>query len=146
MGMQHINFRGIRERWQAIIGADEYVQIDVTYISLGDMVSVYAAKYCAKEADEPYLDNVPYRNRTGRHSGLLRPKLIVMHPVERVAVINDAILRTLKAEAIKTLWWFDPRFDEGFTWIGEKALEVIKLFHGLQVDEYGEEVYTSVIS
>lgn len=142
MGFQTVNFRGIRERWEEIIGAQEYTQIDVTYVSVGNMVSVYAAKYCSKEASASYLDNVPYRNRTGRHTGEFRRNLIPMHPLETVSNINQAILTFLKGEACRTLWWFDPRFDEGFTIIGDEALKVIKEFHGLQVDEYGEEMYT----
>jgi len=65
-----------------------------------------------------------------------------MHQLETVDRINQAILIFLKGEACRTLWWFDPRFDEGFTIIGEKALKVIKEFHGFQIDEYGEELYT----
>lgn len=135
MGYQTINFRGIRERWEEIIGSNQYTQVDVTYVSLGDMVSVYAAKYCSKEASATYLDNVPYRTRTGRHSGELRKTLIPMHPLEKVDKINHAILSFLQGEACRTLWWFDPRFDDGFTIIGDKALKVIKQFHGFQVDE-----------
>lgn len=145
MGHQTINFKGIREQWESIIGAYQYTQIDVTYVSLGNMVSVYAAKYCSKEASASYLDNVPYWNRTGRHSGELRKKLIPMHKKETVERIDKAILSFLQKRACETLWWYDPRFDEGFTIIGDEALKCIKEFHGLEIDEYGEEVYSSVI-
>jgi hypothetical protein len=145
LGCQTVRLKGIRERWQTIIGSNTYTQVDVTYVALGDMVSVYAAKYCSKEASSSYLDNVPYRNKTGRHTGELRRHLIPMHPVETVSRINQAILSTLQGEACRTLWWFDPRFDEGFTIIGDEAVRVIKVFHGLEVDELGEIQYDSCI-
>lgn len=146
MGFQTINFKGIREFWESVIGSYQYTQIDITYVTVGDMVSVYAAKYCSKEASAASLDNVPYWNRTGRHTGELRRKLIPMHQKETVSRINEAILKFLKGEACRTLWWFDQRFDEGFTIIGDEALNVIKAFHGLEIDNEGECQYTSDIS
>ena len=145
LGAQTINLRGIRERWEKVIGSNTYTQIDVTYVAVGDMVSVYAAKYCSKEASSSYLDNVPYRNKTGRHTGELRRQMIPMHRKEAVSRINQAILSFLHGEACRTLWWFDPRFDEGFTLIGDEALKVIKAFHGLEVDSVGEIQYDSSI-
>lgn len=145
LGMWTINFRGIRERWQEIIRTDQYTQIDVSYIVVGDICSVYVAKYCAKEADASYLDNVPYRNRTGRHSGEFHRELIPMHQLQTVGRITTGILRKLQKRACDTLWWYDPRYDEGFTLLGDKAIEAIEEFLGTQIDMYGEELYTLFI-
>lgn len=138
LGQWTINLRGIRERWMEIIHAPRYTQIDVTYIFVGDMCSVYVAKYCSKIADATYLDNVPYLNRTGRHTGQLRSRLIPMHPRETFSRINQGILKALKGEACRTLWWFDPRFDEGFTLLGDLAIPVIQEFRRMWLDATGQ--------
>lgn len=145
LGMHTINFRGIRERWERTIGAQEHTQIDVTYLTLGDIVSVYVAKYCAKEASNLLLDNVPYRNRTGRHSGELRKELIPYHPLETVDRITQGMLLAAKRTASGLLWWWDPRYDEGFTILGDEAVKLIAELHGMRIDSYGEETYTSRI-
>lgn len=132
----------VRHAWMRIIRVDRYTQVDVKEIPIADVVGVYVSKYCAKETSSLVLDNVSKRNRTGRHAGIIRRKRIPMHTLEKTEKINQAILSFLVGEACRTLWWYDPRFDEGFTIIGDKALEVIAKFHGLRVDLYGEEVYT----
>lgn len=129
----------IRLAWMRILGVTQYTQVDSKPLAVAEVVSVYTAKYCAKQDDPSYLDNVPYRIRTGRHAGELRRKLIPMHTLEKTAQIDQAILSFLQGEACRTLWWFDPRFDEGFTILGDQALAVIAKFHGMRLDLYGEE-------
>lgn len=138
LGQWSIALRGIRERWMEIIRTKTYTQIDVSYITVGDMCSMYVAKYCSKEASSSFLDNVPYLNRTGRHTGQLRGKLIPMHPRFTYERISQAILKMLKREACRTLWWFDPRFEEGFTILGDLSLPVIQEFRRLWLDATGE--------
>jgi hypothetical protein len=111
--------------WTKIIRAKQKVQVDVRILPSGELPAVYAAKYCAKEASEQYLDIVPKRNRTGRHAGELRTNLIPFHPLETYERICDGMRRFLQGRACDTLWWYDPRFDEGFTIIGEVASEFI---------------------
>ena len=52
--------------------------------------------------------------------------------------INQGILKMLRGEACKTLWWFDPRFDEGFTILGDLSLPVIKEFERMYLDCTGD--------
>lgn len=131
LGHHNIGQENVRQVWERTIGATQRTQVDVSSISIGDMVSVYAAKYCAKEASSKYLDNVPKRNRTGRHTGELRRNLIPSHPLEVTERIDDAIVKFLQGRACETLWWYDARFDEGFTILGDVALEMIADFRGL---------------
>jgi hypothetical protein len=124
----------LRMVWMRTIGAKRHTQIDVQRINVGDMVSVYAAKYCSKESSSLHLDNVPYRNKTGRHAGWLRVKLIPFHPLDTFYRVNDAIVLAMRARACETLWWYDPRFDEGFTILGDVAIEIIRDFYGIAID------------
>lgn len=117
--------------WTKIIGAKQHVQVDVRILPSGELPAVYAAKYCSKEASNPSLDNVPKRNRTGRHAGELRTALIPFHPLETYLRICDGLVRFLRCRACETLWWYDPRFDEGFTIIGDVARELIDDFKRL---------------
>lgn len=135
LGHHNIGEENVREVWMRTIGAKQFTQVDVASVSIGDMVSVYAAKYCSKEANATDLDNVPKRNRTGRHAGELRRNLIPSHPLETVERINDGILRFMQKRACETLWWYDPRFDEGFTILGDAALEMIADFKGMDWTE-----------
>jgi hypothetical protein len=127
----------IRLRWMAIIGVSTYTQVKIKPLAIPEAVSVYVSKYCAKEASHLVLDNVPKRNRTGRHAGELRKELIPLHPLEVVTLIDDAIVRFLRGRACETLWWYDPRFDEGFTILGDVALEYIRDFNDLRIDATG---------
>jgi hypothetical protein len=131
----------VRRKWMSIIGSTRHTQIDLQRVELGSMVSVYAAKYCSKVADASILDNVPKRNRTGRHAGWLRTKLIPVHPKEVYERVGKAIVLALRKRACETLWWYDPRFDEGFTILGDTAIEVIREFYGMRLDDMGEFVY-----
>jgi hypothetical protein len=124
----------IRLKWMEIIHATRWTQVRVTDLTVADMVSVYAAKYCAKEANASYLDNVPKRNRTGRHAGEKRTNLIPFHPLEVTCKIGEAIVKFLRGRACETLWWYDPRFDEGFTILGDQALEAIADFKKMCLD------------
>ena len=128
----------VRKKWMKTIGSGRHTQIKLQRVSLGDMVSVYAAKYCSKASDLSVLDNVPYHNRTGRHAGWLREHTIPRHPKEVYEKVSEAIVLALRKAACKTLWWYDPRFDEGFTIIGDKAIDIIREFYGIAVDSQGE--------
>lgn len=119
----------IRAKWQSIIAAEQFVQVKVKTLRQSEKVAVYVSKYCAKEQTDYHLDNVPKRNRSGRHAGELRSNLIPLHPLELIEKIDDAMLRFLKCRACDTLWWYDPRFDEGFTILGNEALELIREIH-----------------
>lgn len=126
----------IQRRWAEIIGVRRWVQVDVSPLDVAEVASVYAAKYCSKEASATYLDNVPKRNKTGRHAGELRRDLIPVHPLQVTRDINRAIAMRLGERAAETLWWFDPRFAEGFTIIGDTALEFIADFRQLLLDRH----------
>ena len=132
----------LRKVWMRTIGAKRHTQIDLQRVSLGDMVSVYAAKYCTKASDASILDNVPYHNRTGRHAGWLRENTIPRHPKEVYENVSKAIVLAMRRRACETLWWYDPRFDEGFSIIGDAAIDVIREFYGITVDSIGELPYT----
>lgn len=119
----------IRMRWMSILGVKQYTQVKIKHLLQPEKVAVYVAKYCAKEASVPYLDSVPKRNRTGRHSGELRKALIPLHELEVVEKVDTAIVLFLKRRASEVLWWFDPRFDEGFTVLGQEALDLIRDIH-----------------
>lgn len=124
----------LRRRWADVIGVTRKVQVDVRPLEIAEAVSVYVAKYCAKVSDATYLDNVPKRNRSGRHAGELRAKLIPLHTLEVVKRIDDAIVLALKRRACETLWWYDLRFDEGFTILGQDAVELIREIHEKYLD------------
>jgi hypothetical protein len=78
---------------------------------------------------------VPKRNRTGRHAGRVRRSLVPYHPIKYTLEINKAIRDFLQRRACEMLWWYDDRFDEGFTIIGDRALEVIREFNEKKLDE-----------
>lgn len=124
----------LRRRWMEILRTKTYTQVDVKPLKVADMVACYVSKYCSKEANATYLDNVPKRNRSGRHAGELRRRLIPSHEKHVIHAVNDAIVRFLKGRACDTLWWFDPRFDEGFTVLGSQALELVKDLHENYLD------------
>lgn len=137
LSIQAIEEERVRTRWKEIIGAKQYVQVDCRELSVGDMVACYVSKYCSKEASQSYLDNVPKRNRSGRHAGELRKALIPTHPQEVVRTIDQGIVKMLRGRACETLWWYDERFDEGFTVLGDVALEMIKEINDIKVDGSG---------
>jgi hypothetical protein len=124
----------IQRRWAEIIGVTRWVQVDASPLDVAEVASVYAAKYCAKECTPILLDNVPKRNRTGRHAGELRRNLIPLHPIQVTRSINKAIALKLGERASETLWWYDPRYSEGFTIIGDLALEFIADFREILLD------------
>jgi hypothetical protein len=124
----------IRLRWMEIIRVRQYTQVKIKQVANAEVASVYAAKYCAKLAPSLLLDNVPKRNRTGRHAGRLRRSLIPYHPVEMVKRLDKAILDYLRAKGCEMLWWYDDRYDESFTIIGDRALEIIKEFKEICVE------------
>lgn len=119
----------IRLQWMSILGISQYTQVKIIPLTIPEAVGVYVAKYCAKEASSLLLDSVPKRNRTGRHAGELRKDCIPLHPREVVRNIDEAIKKFLARRAYETLWWFDPRHDEGFTVLGDVALEMIRELH-----------------
>lgn len=125
-------------RWKEIIGAQRKVRVECQDLLVGDMVACYVSKYCSKEANDTELVNVPKRNRTGRHAGELRRALIPMHPLEVTKRIDEAIVMSLQRRACETLWWYDPRYDEGFTILGDEALRYIADFNQKSLDTGGE--------
>lgn len=126
LGTSDIQEPEVEMAWTKIIGAKQRVQVDVRIVIDGELPAVYAAKYCSKEASEQYLDIVPKWNRTGRHAGELRKELIPVNPLRLILSITDGMRRFLQNRACDTLWWYDPRFDEGFTILGEVAKEFIE--------------------
>jgi hypothetical protein len=125
---QGITKEEIRKIWHGVIHSPRKVQVDAKTVSSGSMAAVYSAKYCGKDEDATALDNVSYLNRTGRHAGWLRKGLIPMHPLEIVARIDAALVELLRARAHEILKYYDKRFDEGFTVLGDVALEIIQDF------------------
>jgi hypothetical protein len=122
------------KRWMQIISVRRFTQVCIRPLEIAEAVSVYVAKYCSKEASNLLLDNVPKRNRCGRHAGELRKALIPLHEREVVQRVNQAIVMHLRGRACETLWWYDPRFDEGFTILGDDALELIREIHRNYLD------------
>jgi hypothetical protein len=86
-------------------------------------VSIYIAKYCSKPPDTLLLDNVPYRNKTGRHAGWLRLKLIPMHPRTLINITGTALESFLFARASEMLSTYDGRYGKGFTVLFDLATE-----------------------
>lgn len=119
----------IRLKWMKILGVNQYTQVKIKALEIPEAVGVYVSKYCAKEAPNLLLDNVPKRNRTGRHAGELRAELIPTHAKEVVRRVEEAIVKFLSRRGYETLWWYDPRHDEGFTILGDVALEIIREIH-----------------
>lgn len=124
----------LRAYWMHVIGATRHTQIKIQRLSVGEMPAIYAAKYCAKERVLSILDNVPKRNKTGRHAGWLRNSLIPYHPLEIVERLDKEVAELLRHRANEVLWWYDLRHDEGFTILGETAVEVIREFFPNGVD------------
>jgi hypothetical protein len=130
----------VRRCWAKSIGCDGFVSVKSLPVKVGDMAAMYCAKYCSKEEPPLLLDNVPYRNKTGRHCGWLRKSLIPLCPVEKLQRVSEAMVKFLKGRACDTLWWYDPRFDDSFTLIGPDALATIKEFRKIFLDtELGVE-------
>lgn len=134
LGMPRICEMKIRLKWMSILNVSRYVQVKIKSLDVPERVSVYVAKYCAKEATSQSLDNVPKRNRTGRHAGEWRKELIPMHTLETVKVIDRAMMLFLKRRACELLWWYDPRIDDGFTILGDEALNLIRDIHENYLD------------
>jgi hypothetical protein len=135
----HIPEQDIRLRWQSILGVSQYVQVKIKHLVQAEKVAVYVAKYCSKEQTNTYLDCVPKRNRTGRHAGELRRSLIPVHKQEVIERVNQAIVLALKRRACEILWWYDPLFDEGFTILGQDAVDLIRDIHENYLDGDAKE-------
>jgi hypothetical protein len=128
----------VQNRWREIIGVSRWTQVDCKPLEVADAVSVYVAKYTAKEASSLYLDNVPKRNRSGRHAGELRKNLIPLH--ERIVVerLEYHIVKWLKSRADEQIWYYDKELDEGFTMLGDQATELIADVLERFIDKEGE--------
>lgn len=127
----------IRLFWMKMLGVRQFTQVKVKSLEIPEAVAVYVSKYCTKEQLPLVLDYVPKRNRTGRHAGELRKELIPTHPFEVVTMIEAGIVKMLRQRACDTLWWYDERYDEGFTILGQEALDLIKDFEDLVIDGKG---------
>lgn len=113
-------------KWMTIIGVKRFTQVNIKPLEIAEAVSVYVAKYTAKEASTLLLDDVPKRNRTGRHAGELRKSLIPTHDKKVVSDIEEYLVIKLKQRANELLWWYDVKWDDGFTLLGSDAEELIK--------------------
>lgn len=120
-GCRFMSKRWIAERWATAMGSREPIVVDVQRCDNYGKVSNYIAKYCAKEPDTLLLDNVPKRNKTGRHAGWLRKPLIPMCPEKVIEVRAEELREFLRGRANDLLGWYDLRFDNGFTIIGNEA-------------------------
>lgn len=127
-GQVSVSEKTLRKHWARILSYKGHVQVKSKRVEVGKMAGLYVSKYCAKEEVSSLLDKVPYLNKTGRHCGWLRRHLIPVHPLRTVVKLNRAIVDWLRGRACETLWYYDARFDEGFTILGETALEIIREF------------------
>ncbi|KAL0630409.1 hypothetical protein Q9L58_010743, partial [Maublancomyces gigas] len=85
--------------WMRVIGSRRHTQLKIQRLQVGEMPAVYAAKYCAKVTNATILDNVPKRNKTGRHAGWLRAGLIPYHPLEVVERLDAEVAQLLRHRA-----------------------------------------------
>jgi hypothetical protein len=140
-GVRFMSKRWVAEKWAQSIGCNTPVVVDVQRCDSYKKVQVYIAKYCAKEPDLLLLDNVPYRNRTGRHAGWLRKKEIPMLPGRVFKVRTAAVTDFLKQRASETMRHYDERYGAGFTVIGDVAVELAEDLAKFILDGGLEQVY-----
>lgn len=112
------------QKWGEAIGCKTPPVVDVQRLDTYKKVRIYICKYCAKKTDVPLLDYVPYRNRTGRHSGIVRKSLIPWHPVEIFHDVDEDVVDLVTAKADQVLPWYDQKYRKGVTLLGIGAVEL----------------------
>lgn len=123
-GCRFMSKRWVSLAWGRAIGCNTPVVVDVQRCDDRKKIQVYIAKYCSKECDLLLLDNVPYRNKCGRHAGWLRKSEIPMFPLRVFRVRSRRVLDFLATRAAENLPNYDARYPGGFTFLGDVAEEL----------------------
>lgn len=139
-GVRYVSYDFLRERWASAIGATGYVNVHGEQLDAGNMCSVYMAKYCAKESPSFRLDNVPYRNKTGRHYGWRRKEEIPWHDTQAFALPSKEVFDLLMRRACEILPYLKGYYGDGFTLLGKDAEKVFEEFRANVLDTGCESV------
>jgi len=127
-GVRPIHHLLIRKWWRSILHVSGPLCTDVRGFKDGEKESIYIAKYIGKEVCAPSLDYVTYVNSSGRHYGITRKHLLPQHAIKIYKVTDMEELMGLTSTAACVLPWMDPEGIEGFSLLGDKAVEVGKDF------------------
>ena len=141
-GIRFVSKRWVAATWGKAIGCMTPCIVDVQRCDKEKKIQVYIAKYISKAAEVLLLDNVSYRNKTGRHAGVLRKKLIPWCPGSVFKVRTQAVVEFLQRRAMEVLPHFDARYGMGFTMLGDLAIELQKDLAQFILDGSIELVYT----
>jgi hypothetical protein len=128
MGVPFIPFDLAEGWWRRIIGSKEPVRIQLTRAKGKEKAALYASKYCAKPADVPFLVNVPYLNKLGRHWGITRRREVALHTKKSIGDLDLEQIACLRSCAAAMLHFYQLEYDAGFTFLGEKARRFAEKF------------------
>lgn len=134
-GVRFLSKRLCAEKWGKAIGCKTPPVVDVQRLDTYKKVRIYICKYCAKKTDVPLLDYVPYRNRTGRHSGIMRKNLIPWHPLEIFHDVAEDVVDLVTAKAEEVLPWYDQKYGRGVTLLGSGTVDLAEKIRNMVVAE-----------
>lgn len=125
----------LMQRWAKAIGHQGFVSVDCQEMDGSEMAAVYVAKYCAKVSDATILDNVPYLNKTGRHAGWMRKRLIPKFPIEKIPVESFRLALEIEKRAWQLIGQDNDNVGNGITIMGAPALALWGECLELGIDE-----------
>lgn len=125
----------IREWWRTILGHEGPLATDIRGYTNAEKAAVYAAKYASKGEELPSLDYGAYLNICGRSYGYLRKGLIPLADKIVVNDLSDREIRYLMRAASERLEWVRPGTVEGFSLLGEYAVDVAKNLFRISLDK-----------
>lgn len=133
-GCRWINKNALRHAWKRATGIEGVVCTDVKRAECASKAAIYAAKYCAKFADDPSLDYVPNLHSRGRQWGTVVRQLIPSCPIETVHDLSGFEEAWFAERGVELLPWRRDTDECGYSLIGDVAEEVWTDFLVRRVD------------
>jgi len=110
------------------------IDLKVERISSKKQAAVYIAKYVAKKSSLSSLDYVAYLSTVGRHWGVHRKKLLVMHPKKTYVDIPIESVNEIRKMMEEHRPSYSSVYDAGFSSFGPRPRKVNAVIKRIVVD------------
>jgi len=110
------------------------IDLKVEAINSKKQAAVYIAKYVAKKAHTSSLDYVAYLSTAGRHWGIHRKPLLVMHPKIEIQDIPLDHVNEIRKVMEEHRPSYSSVYDAGFSSFGPRQKHVNKIIKRIALD------------
>ena len=134
----YIPYGLVNDWWRSVIRCTGYVRTDVRAVRGPHAAAKYLSKYLSKDVCSYSLVRATYHNIRGRHWGVLRERMIPVHPKIFIGKLSDAERACIYEVAAERIQGVDERHQDSFTAYGVLTQDILENLRRNGVDIVGK--------